>query len=59
MVGQDTANINAVMLRLERFIKGNTFAKSGNESALLDAQGKRLGLPVSELLGGRVLGTVR
>ncbi|MDC6711242.1 enolase C-terminal domain-like protein, partial [Leclercia adecarboxylata] len=33
---------------------GNTFAKSGLESALLDAQGKRLGLPVSELLGGRV-----
>src|SRR5690606_34738739 len=27
---------------------------SGIESALLDAQGKRLGLPVSELLGGRV-----
>ncbi|EPL7480661.1 TPA: muconate cycloisomerase family protein [Pseudomonas aeruginosa] len=54
LVGQDAANINAVMLRLDKAAKGNTFAKSGLESALLDAQGKRLGLPVSELLGGRV-----
>ena len=29
------------MLRLERSIRGNTFAKSGIESALLDALGKR------------------
>ncbi|QFS56089.1 muconate cycloisomerase [Pseudomonas chlororaphis subsp. aurantiaca] len=54
LLGQDGANINAAMQRLERSIRGNTFAKSGIESALLDAQGKRLGLPVSELLGGRV-----
>ncbi|MGH8430898.1 MAG: muconate cycloisomerase, partial [Solimonas sp.] len=54
LVGQDASNINAAMLRLDKAIKGNTFAKSGVESALLDAQGKRLGLPVSELLGGRV-----
>lgn len=54
LIGQDASNINAAMLRLERSIRGNTFAKSGIESALLDALGKRLGLPVSELLGGRV-----
>jgi len=54
LLGQDSANVNAAMLRLERSIRGNTFAKSGIETALLDAQGKRLGLPVSELLGGRV-----
>lgn len=54
LLGQDGANVNAAMQRLERSIRGNTFAKSGIESALLDAQGKRLGLPVSELLGGRV-----
>lgn len=54
LVGQEAANINAAMLRLDKAAKGNTFAKSGVESALLDAQGKRLGLPVSELLGGRV-----
>lgn len=54
LLGQDAGNINAAMLRLDKAAKGNTFAKSGLESALLDAQGKRLGLPVSELLGGRV-----
>lgn len=54
LIGQDANNINAAMLRLERSIRGNTFAKSGIESALLDALGKRRGLPVSELLGGRV-----
>ena len=54
LIGQDASNINAAMLRLERSIRGNTFAKSGIESALLDALGKRLKLPVSELLGGRV-----
>ncbi len=54
LIGQDASNINAAMLRLERSIRGNTFAKSGVESALLDALGKRRHLPVSELLGGRV-----
>lgn len=54
LVGQDASNINAAMQRLDKIAKGNTFAKSGLESALLDAHGKRLGLPVSELLGGRV-----
>ncbi|QVM89350.1 muconate cycloisomerase family protein [Pseudomonas entomophila] len=54
LVGLPAGNINAAMLTLDKLAKGNTFAKSGIESALLDAQGKRLGLPVSELLGGRV-----
>ncbi|SDN18148.1 muconate cycloisomerase family protein [Pseudomonas jinjuensis] len=54
LLGMDAGNINAAMQKLDKIAKGNTFAKSGIESALLDAQGKRLGLPVSELLGGRV-----
>lgn len=54
LIGQAANNINSAMLRLDNAAKGNTFAKSGIETALLDAQGKRLGLPVSELLGGRV-----
>ena len=54
LTGKPAANINAAMQTLDKIAKGNTFAKSGIESALLDAQGKRLGLPVSELLGGRV-----
>ncbi len=54
LVGQPADNINAAMQRIERSVRGNTFAKSGIESALLDAQGKRQGMAVSELLGGRL-----
>jgi len=58
LLGMDADNLNAAMQRLDRVAKGNTFAKSGLESALLDAQGKRHGLAVSELLGGRVRDSV-
>ena len=54
LVGMAADNINAAMQKLEKIAKGNTFAKSGIESALLDAQGKRVAMAVSELLGGRV-----
>jgi muconate cycloisomerase len=54
LVGQDARNINAAMRRIDSRVRGNTFAKSAIEIALLDAQGKRLGLPISELLGGRL-----
>ena len=54
LIGQRADNINAAMQGIDRHVRGNTFAKSGIETALLDAQGKRLNLPVSEVLGGRV-----
>ncbi len=44
----------AAMARVSNHIVGNHFAKCAIETALLDAQGKRVGLPVSELLGGRL-----
>jgi muconate cycloisomerase len=43
-----------VMAKIERHAVGNRFAKCAVETALLDAQGKRAGLPVSELIGGRL-----
>jgi len=52
--GQDPRRIALCMSNLNRHIVGNHFAKCAIETALLDAQGKRLGVPVSELLGGRV-----
>jgi muconate cycloisomerase len=58
LVGQDAANINAAMLRLNKVARGNRFAKCAIETALLDAQGKRLGIPVAELLGGAVRKTL-
>jgi muconate cycloisomerase len=42
------------MSRIAATIVGNHFAKCAVETALMDAQGLRVGLPVSELLGGRL-----
>lgn len=53
MIGQDASRVQSLMARIEKMIRDNRFAKCAIETALLDAHGKRLGLPVSELLGGR------
>lgn len=53
MAGQDATRVQALMARIGKMVKDNRFAKSAIETALLDAHGKRTGLPVSELLGGR------
>lgn len=52
--GKDASNINALMLDINKNVKGSTFAKAGIETALLDALGKRLNVSVSQLLGGSV-----
>ncbi|WP_159834933.1 muconate/chloromuconate family cycloisomerase [Burkholderia sp. 8Y] len=52
-IGRDATRIQGLMAHLGKLVKVNHFAKSALETALLDAQGKRLGVPVSELLGGR------
>ncbi|OCP35842.1 muconate/chloromuconate family cycloisomerase [Ensifer sp. LC163] len=54
MVGQDATAVQTLMARIGKMVKENRFAKCAIETALLDAHGKRLGLPVSELLGGRM-----
>lgn len=51
---RDATRPGAIMALLSRHIVGNHFAKCAIETALLDAQGKRAGLPISELLGGRL-----
>jgi muconate cycloisomerase len=50
----DPARVQETMAAIRKSIKGNHFAKCAVETALLDAWGKRVGLPVSELAGGRV-----
>jgi len=52
-IGKDATRVQALMAHLGKLVKVNHFAKSALETALLDAHGKRLGVPVSELLGGR------
>jgi muconate cycloisomerase len=52
--GVDAARPAQAMSRIGAAIVGNHFAKCAVETALLDAHGLRVGLPVSELLGGRL-----
>lgn len=52
LVGQDATQINYLMNQLDIHVAGNPFAKSGIETALLDAQAKRLGVRVADLFGG-------
>lgn len=54
LLNQDATRPAVLMATLGRHIVGNHFAKCAIETAMFDAQGKRSGLPVSELLGGRV-----
>lgn len=56
--GADTRRPAAILAQLSRAIVGNHFAKSAVETALLDIHGQRSGLPLSELLGGRVRDSV-
>ncbi|WP_019448960.1 muconate/chloromuconate family cycloisomerase [Cupriavidus sp. BIS7] len=58
LVGQDATNVHAAMARLNKVARGNRFAKSALESAMLDAQGKRLDVPLATLLGGAVRETL-
>lgn len=47
-------NIAQTMQVIHRNINGNRFAKCAIQTALLDIQSQRLGIPLSELLGGRL-----
>lgn len=47
-------NVAQTMQMINRNINGNRFAKCAIQTALLDIQSQRLGLPLSEVLGGRV-----
>lgn len=58
LIGQDATNVHGAMARLNKVARGNRFAKSAVEQALLDAQGKRLGVPLATLLGGKVRDTL-
>ncbi|MHA6690927.1 muconate cycloisomerase family protein [Devosia sp. A449] len=53
LVGGDPTRPAALMATLDKVVVGNNFAKCAIETALLDAVGQRVDLPVSELLGGR------
>lgn len=54
----DVTNVNLCMHKLGKMIKGNRIAKSGIETALLDAQAKRLDITLATLLGGSTTNTL-
>jgi muconate cycloisomerase len=54
LLAADTVAPSRLMALIDAVIVGNHFARNAIETALLDAHGKRLGVPVCELLGGRV-----
>ncbi|HJT94420.1 MAG TPA: muconate cycloisomerase, partial [Mycobacterium sp.] len=54
LVGADANRVPALMNHLNNAFRDNRFAKCAVETALFDALGHRTGLPVSELLGGRL-----
>lgn len=51
---KENLNIAQITALINKHIIGNRFAKCAIQTALFDILGKRLGLPVSELLGGRL-----
>lgn len=53
VIGADPFDSEWIMRRLDRAVHANSFAKAAVEMALLDLQGKTLGVPVYKLLGGR------
>jgi muconate cycloisomerase len=54
LVGQDPQQIEALSRRMNIVLQRNEFTKAGIEMALWDIKGKALGVPVYQLLGGKV-----
>jgi len=53
IVGQDPTQIAALGQRMDFHLKGHPYAKSAIDMACWDLLGKKAGLPLAELLGGR------
>lgn len=53
LLGQDGALFGAALARMDTACRGNAFAKSAVEMALIDAVARSLQIPAWQLLGGR------
>ncbi len=58
VIGADPSRVAAIMADAGRLIAGHPEAKAALEAALLDIAGKRAGLAVAELIGGRCRDTI-
>jgi L-alanine-DL-glutamate epimerase-like enolase superfamily enzyme len=54
VVGLDAANLARVGAAMDRALMGHSYAKSAIDTACWDVLGKHAGLPVCDLLGGRL-----
>ncbi len=59
LIGTDPRNITAARRAMDFVIKLNPFTKAAVEMALWDIAGKAVGLPVYQLLGGKVRDRIR
>jgi L-alanine-DL-glutamate epimerase-like enolase superfamily enzyme len=59
ILGKDPRDITAIRRAMDFIIKLNPFTKSAVEMAMWDIAGKAVGLPVYQLLGGKVREEVR
>jgi muconate cycloisomerase len=54
LIGRKANDVAGAMRAIRTTVQDNRFAKCAIETALFDAYAKRLGIPLSELFGGRV-----
>ncbi len=54
VLGIDAGNLGAVNAAMDRALMGHGYAKSAIDTACWDALGRSVGLPVCDLLGGRL-----
>ena len=54
LIGVDASRLEQLLVRMDKVIKGNGYAKAGIEMACVDAYAKSLGVPASALFGGVV-----
>jgi L-alanine-DL-glutamate epimerase-like enolase superfamily enzyme len=59
LLGEDPFNIEKIMAKLDKIAKNNNQSKAVVDYALHDIMGKKLGVPVYKLLGGKSIEKIR
>jgi L-Ala-D/L-Glu epimerase len=59
LLGEDPFNIEKIMAKLDKIAKNNNQSKAVVDYALHDLMGKKLGVPVYKLLGGKSIEKIR